>query len=396
MLIRNCQRRHSGRGAQVALVPNSVSVLKKAKLEVEVEKGAGSEAGFSDEQYAASGAVIVESREQLFKSADVILQVRALGANPDGWQNDIRLSHADQVHIAVMDALSVPGPVAEAAKCGVTAFALDMVPRITRAQAMDVLSSQANLAGYKSVLIAADTLAKIFPMLMTAAWAIARCCPRVFIIGPGVAGLRAIATARRLGAVVSAYDVRPVAKEQVESLGARFVQLAVDSDTAQDAGGYAKALGPEFYAKQAELMLHVVSESDVVITTAAVPGQKAPILITAAMVDKMQPGSVVVDLAAERGGNCEVTQPGKTIVVGGVTVLGPLNIPSSLANHASQLFGKNITTFLLNMVKDSTLNLDTSDEIVAESMLTKSGEVVHPKLKGAAQTGAPSNSAPSS
>ena len=281
-----------------------------------------------------------------------------------------------------MDALSVPGPVCTgAAKQGITAFALDMVPRITRAQAMDVLSSQANLAGYKAVLIAADSLAKIFPMLMTAAGTITPA--RVFVVGAGVAGLQAIATARRLGAVVSAYDVRPVAKEQVESLGARFVQLAVASDAAQDSGGYAKALGPEFYARQAELMMHVVAESDVVITTAAVPGQKAPILITAAMVDKMQAGSVVVDLAAERGGNCEVTQPGKTVIVGAVTVSWSAQSFTSIPCRSREVnfWREYHARFLLNMVKDSTLNIDTSDEIVAESMLTKGGEVVHPSIR---------------
>ena len=352
---------------RVALVPNSVSILKKAKLEVAIEQGAGIDAGFPDKQYAASGATIAESREKLFADSDVILQVRALGANPDGWRADIKLSHSKQVHISVMDALSASEPALEAAKQGITAFALDLVPRITRAQAMDVLSSQANLAGYKSVILAADALPKIFPMLMTAAGTITPAS--VFVVGAGVAGLQAIATARRLGAVVSAYDVRPVAKEQVESLGARFVQLSVPADLdAQDAGGYAKALGAEFYAKQAELMTHVVAESDVVITTAAVPGQKAPILITAAMIDQMQPGSIVVDIAAERGGNCEVTQPWKNwSSIGGVTILGPLNIPSSLWRiMPSQLYGKNITTFLLNMVKEAELrHRYLSDEIVA-------------------------------
>ena len=365
---------------RVALVPVSAAVLVKAKLVVEIEQGAGSEAGFADEMYAAAGAKIVESRQELFVDSDVILQVRALGANPSGWQEDIRLAHSGQVLIATMDALSGPEPALAAAKQGITTFALDLVPRITRAQAMDVLSSQANLAGYKAVILAADSLMKIFPMLMTAAGTITPA--RVFVVGAGVAGLQAIATARRLGAVVSAYDVRPVAKEQVESLGARFVQLPVDTGTAQDAGGYAKSLGPEFYAKQAALMARVIAESDVVITTAAVPGQKAPILITREMVEQMQPGSVVVDMAAERGGNCELTRPGETVCIAGVSVLGPLNIPSSLAHHASQLFGKNITTFLLNIVKDAALNIDTADEIVAETMLTHGGELVNKKLKG--------------
>jgi NAD(P) transhydrogenase subunit alpha len=278
-----------------------------------------------------------------------------------------------------MDPLTDANPVLGAATAGVISFALDLVPRITRAQAMDVLSSQANLAGYKAVIMAANSIPKIFPMLMTAAGTITPA--RVFVVGAGVAGLQAIATARRLGAVVSAYDVRPVAKEQVESLGARFVQLPVPTETAQDAGGYAKALGAEFYAKQAELMTSVVAESDVVITTAAIPGQKAPILITAAMVEQMQPGSVLVDLAAERGGNCELTRPGETTIVHGVSILGPLNIPATVAHHASQLFSKNIATFLLNMIKDAAINIDISDEIVVGTLLTNDGKVVHPRLQ---------------
>ena len=364
---------------RVALVPTTVSQLKKAKLDVVVESGAGVAAGFPDSAYIAAGATIASSRQEIFKDAGIILQVRALGANPDHWQDDIVLSTPGQIHIATMDPLTDANPVLGAATAGVISFALDLVPRITRAQAMDVLSSQANLAGYKAVIMAANSIPKIFPMLMTAAGTITPA--RVFVVGAGVAGLQAIATARRLGAVVSAYDVRPVAKEQVESLGARFVQLPVPTETAQDAGGYAKALGAEFYAKQAELMTSVVAESDVVITTAAIPGQKAPILITAAMVEQMQPGSVLVDLAAERGGNCELTRPGETTIVHGVSILGPLNIPATVAHHASQLFSKNIATFLLNMIKDAAINIDISDEIVVGTLLTNDGKVVHPRLQ---------------
>lgn len=363
---------------RVALVPTSIAHLKKAKLDVLIEPGAGENAGFPDSAYIAAGATLAQSRSELFQKSDVVVQVRGLGANLEQYRADLAFSKAGQVQIAVMDALSNPAPVFEVASTGAVTFALDLVPRITRAQAMDVLSSQANLAGYKAVIMAANTIPKIFPMLMTAAGTITPA--RVFIVGAGVAGLQAIATARRLGAVVSAYDVRPVAKEQVESLGARFVQLQVATETAQDAGGYAKALGADFYAKQAELMTGVVAESDVVITTAAIPGQKAPILITAAMVEQMQPGSVVVDIAAERGGNCELTIPGETKVINGVSIIGPLNIPSELAHHSSQLYAKNISTFLLNIVKDGVLNIDTADEIVAGTLLTTGGNVVHPKI----------------
>ena len=244
---------------------------------------------------------------------------------------------------------------------------------------MDVLSSQANLAGYKAVILAAAAIPRIFPMLMTAAGTITPA--RVFVIGAGVAGLQAIATARRLGGVVSAYDVRPVAKEQVESLGARFVQLPVTAEEAQDAGGYARAMGEEFYRRQAEFMATVVAKSDVVITTASVPGKTAPVLINRQMVEQMPHGSVIVDLAAERGGNCELTRAGETIIHNGVTIMGPVNIPSTLAHHASQLFSKNISTFLLNLVKDGKLNIDTDDEIVCETLLTSGGEAVHAMLR---------------
>ncbi len=364
---------------RVALAPMTLAHLKKAKLEVMIESGAGASAGFLDAAYADHGASIAASRREVFSAADVILQVRALGANPEGWQADLELMRSGQALIAVMDPLSAPEPAQAAAARGIEAFALDLVPRITRAQAMDVLSSQANLAGYKAALLGADALPKIFPMLMTAAGTIT--AAKVLVVGAGVAGLQAIATARRLGAVVSAYDVRPAAREQVESLGARFVELPLEAAGAQDAGGYAKALGEEFYQRQAALMTEVVSQSDVVITTAAIPGQKAPVLITREMVEKMQPGSVIVDIAAERGGNCELTRPGETCQHQGVTIIGPLNIPSMLAYHASQLFAKNVSTFLINMVKDGALQADTQDEIVRETLLTSGGEVVLARVR---------------
>ena len=364
---------------RVALAPMTLAHLKKAKLEVMIESGAGASAGFQDSSYADYGASIAASRQEVFSAADVILQVRALGANPPGWQADLELLRPEQALIAMMDPLAAPEPVQAAAARGIKAFALDLVPRITRAQAMDVLSSQANLAGYKAVLLGADALPKIFPLMMTAAGTIT--AAKVLVVGAGVAGLQAIATARRLGAVVSAYDVRPAAKEQVESLGARFVELPLEAEGAQDTGGYAKAMGEEFYKKQAALMTEVVAQSDVVITTAAIPGQKAPVLVTREMVEKMQPGSVIVDIAAERGGNCELTRPGETYSHQGVTIIGPLNIPSMLAYHASQLFAKNVSTFLTNMVKDGALQADTQDEIVRETLLTSGGEVVLARVR---------------
>jgi NAD(P) transhydrogenase subunit alpha len=262
---------------------------------------------------------------------------------------------------------------------GVTGFAVELIPRITRAQSMDALSSMATIAGYKAVVLAADTLPQLFPMLMTAAGTIS--AARVFVVGAGVAGLQAIATARRLGAVVEAYDVRPAVKEQVLSLGAKFVELPLEAADAQDKGGYAKAMDEDFYRRQRETMSRVVAQSDVVITTAAVPGKKAPVLITGAMLEAMKPGSVVVDLAAEQGGNCELTRPGETLVHGGVTILGPLNVPSSIPHHASQMYAKNITNFVRPMLKDGALGIDTSDELVRETLVVRDGEVVHPRVR---------------
>jgi NAD(P) transhydrogenase subunit alpha len=259
---------------------------------------------------------------------------------------------------------------------------MEMMPRITRAQSMDILSSMATIAGYKAVILGADALPKLFPMMMTAAGTLA--AARVFVVGAGVAGLQAIASARRLGAVVHAYDVRPVVREQVESLGGKFVELELETDTAEDAGGYAKELGEDFYTKQREMMLSVVAESDVVITTAAIPGRKAPVLVTREMVEGMSRGSVIVDLAAERGGNCELTVPGERVDHNGVTILGPLNIPSDVPYHASQMYSKNITTFLLHLVKEGQVVIDLDDEITRGTLITRDGSVVHERVLDAA------------
>ena len=366
---------------RVALTPHVIGSLTKAGLEVVLESGAGVEAGYPDSAFTEKGAKIAPSRAEVFQSADVILQVRGFGANPEQGRADLDLLKKGQVVVAAFEPLTAHEEVKAMAEKGATLFALELVPRITRAQSMDILSSMATIAGYKAVLIAADHLPKMFPMMMTAAGTIKPA--RVFVIGAGVAGLQAIASSKRMGAQVFGYDIRPAVKEQVESLGAKFVEMELDAGEAEDKGGYAKEMNEDFYRKQRELMTRVVAENDVVITTAAVPGKKAPILITAEMVKGMQPGSVVVDLAAERGGNCELTRPGETVVEHGVTILGPVNIPADVPYHASQMFSKNVVTFLLNMVKEGKLELNMEDEVVAESMVTRDGDVSNARVREA-------------
>ncbi|MBD3234541.1 MAG: NAD(P)(+) transhydrogenase (Re/Si-specific) subunit alpha, partial [candidate division Zixibacteria bacterium] len=316
---------------------------------------------------------------ELFENADAVLFVRGYGANPDAGKADLELMKPGQVIIGMMEPLSEPKLVKELSERGVNAFSMELMPRITRAQSMDVLSSMASIAGYKAVLLAADALPKMFPMMMTAAGTITPA--KVFIIGAGVAGLQAIATAKRLGAAVKAYDIRPAVKEQVKSLGGDFIELDLETDTAEDKGGYAKEMTDDFYKKQREMMKKVISESDVVITTAAVPGKKAPTLITSDMVLSMSSNSVIVDLAAERGGNCEFTKAGETFRYSGITVIGPLNLPASVPYHASQMYSKNISTFLLHLIKDGEINLDLEDEITKETLLTKDKEVFNPKVR---------------
>jgi len=360
---------------RVALVPAMLPQLERVGIEVLVESGAGSAAGFLDSEYENKGAAVVGSRDEIFKRADVLAQVRALGANPEAGRADLEKLRQGQVVIGLAEPLTAEEANRAMASRGVTLFSMEMMPRITRAQSMDVLSSMATIAGYKAVLLAADALPKMFPMMMTAAGTVAPA--RVFVVGAGVAGLQAIATARKLGAVVEAYDVRPVVKEQVESLGGKFVELELETASSEDAGGYAKELGEDFYKKQREMMLKVVAGSDVVITTAAIPGKKAPILVTAEMVRGMKPGSVIIDLAAERGGNCELTRPGEATVEGGVTILGPTNLPASIPYHASQMYAKNITTFLLHLVDEGALKIDRDDEITAGTLITEGGKVVN-------------------
>jgi len=363
---------------RVAIVPGDVPALQKAGAEILVESGAGVEAGITDQSYTDKGAKM-SNRDDIFAKSDVIFQVRTFGANPEAGRADLDKLRDGQIVIGFTESLGEPALSKEIAGKGVTMFSLEMLPRITRAQSMDVLSSMATVAGYKSVLYAAETLPKIFPMFMTAAGTIAPA--RVFVVGVGVAGLQAIATAKRLGAVVSAYDIRPAVKDQVISLGAKFVEMDLDTGDAEDKGGYAKAMDEEFYKKQREMMTKVIAENDVVVTTAAVPGKKAPILVTEEMVKGMPPGSVVVDLAAERGGNCELTKPGETVVAHGVSVMGPLNVPSTVPYHASQMYSKNITTFFQNLVKEGKVELNMEDEIIADTMVTKGGDVVSARVK---------------
>ena len=364
---------------RVALVPAVIPNLAKAGLEVVVEAGAGVEAGYPDADYVAKGAKILPNRAEVFRAADILTQVLCYGSNDRTGKADLPLFHRDQVLVGFLRPLGSVETISDIAAKGVTSFSVELMPRTTRAQSMDALSSMATICGYKAVLIAADALPRIFPMLTTAAGTITPA--RVLIIGCGVAGLQAIATARRLGAVVSAYDLRPAVKEQVQSLGGRFVELAIEAKDAQDERGYARAQGEDFYRRQRELLGKVVAESDVVITTAVIPGKTAPVLVTKEMVAGMAPGSVIVDLASERGGNCELTKAGEKVSVNGVTIIGWFNLASTVPYHASQMYARNLTAFLLHLVKDGKLQLNTADEIIRDTLLTQSGEVVNARLR---------------
>jgi NAD(P) transhydrogenase subunit alpha len=364
---------------RVALVPAIIPNLIKAGFEVVVETNAGLEAGYTDALYIEKGAKISSDRATVFAAADIVVQVLGYGANDINGKADLALLRKDQILIGFFRPLGSVDTVQQIAQTGATSFSVELVPRTTRAQSMDALSSMATISGYKAVLIAADTLPRIFPMMTTAAGTITP--SRVLIMGVGVAGLQAIATARRLGAVVSAYDLRPAVKEQVLSLGGRFVELAIEAKDAQDARGYGTAQDETFYAKQRELLTKVVGESDVVITTAVVPGKKAPILVTADMVKGMAQGSVIFDLAAERGGNCELTRPGETVVEHGVTIIGRINLASGVPYHASQMYSKNISAFLLLLMKDGNLQINLQDDIIRETLLTRGGEVVHGRVR---------------
>jgi len=364
---------------RIALVPVVLPTLTKAGFQVVIETGAGDHAGFPDSHFTEKGAAIAPDRASVFAQADIILQVLAHGSNDVTGQADVPLLRRGQILIGFLRPFGALETVQQLADAGVASFSVELMPRTTRAQNMDALSSMGTVCGYKAVIIAADTHPRIFPMLTTAAGTITPA--RVFVIGAGVAGLQAIATARRLGAVISAYDVRPAAKEQVQSLGGRFVELPIEAKDAQDARGYARAQDEDFYRRQRELLGRVVQESDVVITAAVIPGKKSPILITEDMVKNMAPGSVLFDLASERGGNCELTQPGKTIVAHGVTIIGAINVASGVPASASQMFARNITNFLLHLIKDQKLNLNLQDEIVRETLVTQGGEIVNARVR---------------
>jgi NAD(P) transhydrogenase subunit alpha len=363
---------------RVAVTPDALRQLARAGLEVVIESGAGVAAGFTDAEYERAGATLEPAGRRLLERADVVLKVHGPRERPgDGSEIDDLGEGA--VVIGLLRPLDRPETMLPLARRRLTVFAMELMPRVTRAQSMDALSSQANLAGYQSVLLAAASLPKAFPMMVTAAGTITPA--RVLVLGAGVAGLQAIATARRLGAVVEAYDVRPAVKEQVESLGARFVELPVVTESAEAAGGYARAQSEAEQAEQRALLADRVAAADVVITTALVPGRRAPLLVPEETVHRMRPGSVIVDLAAELGGNCASTRPDEAVLVHGVTVLGPTNLPSEVPFHASQTYARNVTSFLLHLVKDGRLRLDLEDEITRQTLVTRDGEVVHPAVR---------------
>ena len=364
---------------RVALVPIVIPTLTKAGFDIAIETNAGLQAGYPDSQYTEKGAQIVVAREALFEKADIVLQVLCYGSNDVTGKQDLPLLRKDQLLIGFLRPFGSREVISEIAGRGVTTFSVELVPRTTRAQSMDALSSMGTICGYKAVLIAANSHPRIFPMLTTAAGTITPA--RVFVIGAGVAGLQAIATARRLGAVASAYDLRPAAKEQVQSLGGRFIELPIEAKDAQDARGYARAQDETFYQQQRELLGRVVKDSDVVITAAVIPGKKSPVLVTEEMVKGMAPGSVIFDLAAERGGNCDLTKAGETIVRHGVTIIGAINVASGVPYHASQMYARNVTAFLLYLVKDQKLQLNLEDEIVRDTLVTHGGEVVNPRVR---------------
>jgi len=355
---------------RVALVPELVARLTKAGLGVIVESGAGAAAGFLDSSYIDVGARV---ESEVFDRADILLKVQPPTIV------EVEKMKADAVLISFLQPYTSTAEIQALAACRITSFSMELMPRITRAQPMDALSAMSTVAGYKAVLLAASSLPKFFPLLMTAAGTVTPA--HVFVIGAGVAGLQAIATAMRLGAVVEAYDTRPAVKEQVESLGAKFADLGLETSDAEAKSGYAKAQTEEFYRKQQEMMIRYVTAADVVIPTALIPGQRAPVLITEEMVRGMRPGSVIIDLAAEQGGNCALTEPGKEVVKYGVVIIGPINLPSTMAFHASQMYAKTTTNFLAHLLKDGVIHLDLSDELTRSPLVTHQGEILNEAVK---------------
>lgn len=360
---------------RVALIPDTVKRLTASGVKILVETGAGAGAYIDDNEFKTAGATIVPDARSLYQQSDVVIKVQRPATGGDGQPDEVSMLKDGSTLIALLAPMVNHDLVRQLADKRITAFSMDAIPRTTRAQSMDVLSSQSTVSGYKAVLLAADNLPKFFPMLTTAAGSIRPAT--VLIIGAGVAGLQAIATARRLGAVVEAYDTRPVVKEQVESLGAKFVDIDVDTSDTQTAGGYAKEVSAEVLRRQQEVLAERSARADVIITTALVPGRPAPRLISAETVGKMRPGSVIVDLAAETGGNCELTVPGETVVRDGVTIIGQLNLPSTMSVHASQMYAKNVQNLLELLVKKGEFAPDYNDDIVAGTLITRNGEIVH-------------------
>lgn len=363
---------------RVACVPDVVTKLIKAGYEVHVEKDAGLKAGFTNEQYQKAGAKIIDNVSDLYSNAEIVFKVQRPVDHPAAGKNEIELMKKGTLLISFTYVLHYPEIAKKCAEKGIDLISMDMIPRTTLAQKMDVLSSQANIAGYKSVIMAANELGKIFPLMMTAAGTISPA--KVVIMGAGVAGLQALGTAKRLGAVVEVSDIRSAVKEEVQSLGGKFIEVEGAEDM-QDAGGYAKEASPEFLQKQKETIFKHVTEADIVITTALVPGKKAPILVTEEMVKHMRPGSVVLDMATEFGGNCEISERGKTVVKYGVTIIGESNLPSLVPHHASDMYSKNILNLIQYIGKDGKVTLKLEDEIVKGSLITHSGEVISQRVK---------------
>jgi NAD(P) transhydrogenase subunit alpha len=367
---------------RVALVPAEIPALTKLGLEVVLQRGAGRAAGFPDGEYEARGARLAESRTETLGAADLVVRLHPFEGEGEG--SDLELLQSGAAVLGLLNPFGNRERVEQLARRQITSFAFELLPRISRAQSMDALSSMAMISGYKAVLLAAAALDKICPMMITAAGTISPA--RSFVIGAGVAGLQACSTARRLGAVVEAYDVRPAVKEQVESLGVKFLELELETESAETQGGYAQSMGEDFYRRQRDLMMRVVGNSDIVIATAAVQGQRAPVLLMEAMVQRMRPGSVIVDLAAESGGNCELTKPGQTVDCGGITILGPINLPSTVPHHASQMYARNVSSFLRTLANEGKLDYDSPDEIVRAAMLTRGGQIVNERVRKAFET----------
>jgi proton-translocating NAD(P)+ transhydrogenase subunit alpha len=370
---------------RVALVPDAVAPLVKAGLEVRIEAKAGAGAFFSHAEYEKAGASIAPDAAQLYEEADIILKVQRPAENTQRGRHEVDLMREGAILVSFLQPATSGDVVRRLVARKITAFSMDAIPRISRAQMMDALSSQATVAGYKAALIAAETLPRFFPMLSTAAGTIFPA--KVLVLGAGVAGLQAIATARRLGAVVWGYDVRPAVKEQVESLGAKFLELQLEEKDLEDRSGYARQLSAEAQARQQQWLADQTKDFDAVITTALVPGKPAPRLITKDTVERMRPGSVIVDLAAEAGGNCELTEPGKTVDVKGVIIHGPLNLPSTIPIQASQMYARNVSNLLMQLIKDGTLHLDLADEVQRSPLITHQGEVMNEAAKAASLQG---------